>query len=448
MEKIKNAIKLNQNEWDVIYKKHSESNTLPMLNVGASEREVSLCWHCNKQTAIAEVLVSLSSDMSEAKVFSGELTDAENDSQLVARVKVDGLDENTTYYYQWNTGDGLSEVCEFTTKAFSEQTVIVVGDIHMTVDSEEDNNAQSQKGLLWNNALAEALEKYPDTSFLLSPGDTTTTGKTIGEWQTLLMPPVLRSLPLALAIGNHDKKGKTYHYYTNMPNEYFGKNFFGLDRDFYFRYGDVLYLVYDSTSGNAPDHLRMTKEAVSKNKDAKWRIGLLHHGIYGAGDCIGDKESEILLTGIFTPIFESYDLDLVLTGHTHSQGRSHFMYKKKIVEKAPSGECFNNPKGIVYINSNCVGDGVIMDYNADYLSFSYLENEFTTYTVLSFKGDKMSVETRRADNSDLLDSFSITKSRAFNENSFQNKLRRLTYKPIEFAGFAYNKITEIVTNKK
>ena len=439
--------KYEKEEWAMQYASLVKENTLPMLNVGADQTQVSLCWHCNKDTAKAEVQLATSSDMSDAKTFVGTIDAAENDKQVVCRVTLTGLEEKTTYYYRWHTENGWSEPEKYETKSFSDHKAMIVGDIQISesaVDGEPDA-AQSADGLEWNNTLATALSQNPDIAYLLSPGDNTSTGSTASEWQTFLMPKALRSLPLALAIGNHDKKGMMYDYYTNMPNEYYGNFFAGLDRDFWFRYGDVLYLFYDSTSGNAPDHMAMTKEAVKQNPDAKWRIGVVHHGIYGAGDCIGDAETEILLNTIFTPIFESYDLDVVITGHTHSQGRSHFMENRKVVGTAESGKTYTNPEGIVYLNSNSVCGKVIMDYEADYLAYSFMENDVTTYSTLDFKGDTLTIETRRGDNGELLDSLTIERTTAeHNEKSFGNVMKRIGYKVIETLGFVYTMADNLV----
>ena len=438
------APKLSRGEWDSLYESLVEDNTLPMLNVGADETQLSLCWHTDKESAKPQVLWSKNEDMSDAKTFDGVTTPAENDSQLVCRVAITGIEENTTYYYQWNTGNSWSEICKYESKSFGNHKAVVFGDIQIAEDWREDSDTQSDIGHNWNNVLAEALKQNPDISYLVSPGDNTSTGETAKEWQTLLMPQSIRSLPLALAIGNHDKKGMMYNYYTNMPNEYYGRFFSGLDRDFWFRYGDVVYLVFDSTSGNAPDHMAMAKEAIEQNKDAKWRIGVVHHGIYGAGDCIGDAETEILLKNIFAPIFESYDLDLVITGHTHSQGRSHFMENSKIAGKAESGKTYTDPEGIVYLNSNSVCEKVIMDYEADYLAYSFMENDVTTYTTLEFKDNQLILETRRGDNSELLDSVTIERTKEHNENSAGNILKRVGYKVIEFVGLIYTLIDNLV----
>ncbi len=440
-----NAPKLSRDEWNAFYSANYPYNDLPTLCVGADETEVSLCWHSEKTTANPAVRLSVNSDMSDFKEFTGKATAADNDTQVICRVTITDLKENTAYFYQWYTGSDWSKIYKYETKSFTNHKVLVVGDIQIAEDTRTDCDTQSDIGFNWNNVLAEALSQNPDISYLVSPGDNTSTGSTDSEWQTLLMPEALRSLPVALAIGNHDKKGTKYNYYTNMPNEYYGKHFKGFDRDFWFRYGDVLYLFYASTSGNAPDHMAMTKEAVSLNEDAKWRIGVVHHGIYGAGDSIGDLETELLLSTIFTPIFESYDLDFVITGHTHSQGRSHFMELGKVVQKAESGKTYTDPEGIVYLNSNSVCEKVIMDYEAEHLAYSFIENDVTTYTTLEFEGNKMIVETRRGDNSQLLDSITIERTTSERKDkNIGSVIHRLLYKVVEFVGLVYVKIDDLV----
>ena len=438
------APKLSKEEWNILYSSNIDSNTLPMLNVGADEKQVSLCWHADKETAKSKVRLSKNADMSNPILFEGITTAAESDSQVVCRVTVTGLEENTKYYYQWHSDNGWSDPKEYETKSFGDHKVLVVGDIQIAEIREDDALSQSAEGIVWNNLLSEALEKNHDISYLVSPGDNTSSGRTDLEWQTLLMPEAVRSLPFALAIGNHDKKGMTYNYFTNMPNEYYGKHFEGLDRNFWFRYGDVLYLVFDSTSGSAPDHMAFAKEAIRLNKDAKWRIGIVHHGIYGAGDAIGDMETEILLSSIFTPIFESFDLDLVITGHTHAQGRSHFMENRKVVQSAESGKTYTDPNGIVYLNSNSVNGAYYMDVEAKHLAYTFTENNIATYSTLEFKDNKLILETRRGDNSELLDSITIIRTKEYNENSFSNAMKRILYKPIELIGYVYVKIDSLV----
>ena len=438
---------MTQAEWDNLYADLRDENTLPMLCVGADETQLNLTWHVAKDKAVAKVKLAKNKSMSGAVVFEGETVPAENDEQLVCRVTMTGIEENTTYYYQWYTENGWSAAKKYESKGFDSYKMLLVGDIQIGGQSTDNPEEQSRIGYVWQSVLDEALTKHPDISFLLSPGDNTSTGKAADEWQTLLMPEYLRSLPLALAIGNHDKKGMMYNYYTYMPNEYFGKYFEGLDRDFWFRYGDVLYLVFDACSGSAADHRAMAEEAVKANPDAKWRIGVMHQGLYAPGVAMLETETAVLLNAVFQPIFEMYDLDIVFTGHTHMQGRSNFISDGAVVGKAESGKTYKNPNGIIYLNTNAFCDqGSIenMMYLWPYTAYAFEGADTVTYSTVEFTETTMAINTYRGDNSELLDSITIEKTKGFENRPVTFFARNVLYKAVELLGLVYMKIDNVV----
>lgn len=443
---------LTQEEWNAVYAELRDENTLPMLCVGADETQLNICWHAAKDKAVPKVMLAKDKSMTDATVFEGETTPAENEEQLVCRVTITGIEESTTYYYKWYSENGWSEAYKYESKSFDSYKMLVVGDIQIGGQSTDNPEEQSRIGYVWQNVLDEALTKNPDISFLLSPGDNTSTGKAADEWQTLLMPEYTRSLPLALAIGNHDKKGFTYDYYTHMPNEFFGNYFEGLDRDFWFRYGDVLYLVFDATSGSAADHRAMAKEAVEANPDAKWRIGVMHQALYAPGVAMLEPETNILLNAVFQPIYEMYDLDIVFTGHTHMQGRSNFISDGLVVGKAESGQTYTDPNGIVYVNVNACCDqgslGEELGYLWPYTAYSFIEGDVTTYSTVEFTDSTLVLKTFRGDNSELLDSLTIEKTKDFNDGALRVGIRSFFYKIIELLGLAYMRIDAIVVEMR
>ena len=437
---------MTQNEWNDLYADLCDENTLPALCVGADETELNICWHAAKDKANPKVRLAKNISMADYVEFSGETTPAENDGQLVCRVTMTGIEENTVYYYQWLSENGWSKPCKYETKGFDSYKMMVIGDIQIGGQSTDNPEEQSRVGYVWQSVLDEALTQNPDISFLLSPGDNTSTGKAADEWQTLLMPEYTRSLPMALAIGNHDKKGMTYEYYTHMPNEYFGEYFEGLDRDFWFRYGDVLYLVFDATSPAAADHMAMAKEAVEKNPDAKWRIGVMHQGLYAPGVAALEPETAILLNAVLQPIFMTYDLDIVFTGHTHMQGRSHFISDGVVVGKAESGKTYTDPNGIIYLNTNaCCDQGSIEGMSEwPHTAYAFEDADVTTYSTVEFTDTTMSIKTFRGDNSELLDSVTIEKTEGFKNKPVSTFIRSSLYKIVEFLGIVYQKIDNIV----
>ncbi|MBR3767638.1 MAG: metallophosphoesterase [Clostridia bacterium] len=435
---------MTKEEWQAVYEEKISDNTLPMLCVGADETELNICWHAQKETAIPKVRLSKNADMTDALVFEGETTPAENEEQLVCRVTMTGIEENTTYYYQWYSDNGWSEAYKYESKSFDSFKMMLIGDIQIGGQSYDNPEEQSRIGYVWQSVLDEALTKNPDISFLLSPGDNTSTGEAPDEWQTLLMPEYVRSLPLALAIGNHDKKGMMYDYYTHMPNEFFGKYFEGLDRDFWFRYGDVLYLMFDACSGSAADHRAMAEEAVALNPDAKWRVGVMHQGLYAPGIAMLEPETNILLNAVFQPIFEMYDLDIVFTGHTHMQGRSNFISDGLVVGMAESGKTYKDPNGIIYLNTNACCDQGNAGYLFPYTAYAFENADVTTYSTVEFTSSTMAVKTYRGDNSELLDSITIEKTKGFSDSEISVFFRTMLYKLVELLGLVYMRIDAIV----
>ncbi len=438
------ASSLTKEEWQKVYDEKIKDNTLPMLCAGADETQLNLCWHSEKETATPKVLLAKDENMTDAVEFTGETTPAENDTQLVCRVTITGIEENTTYYYKWFTDEGWSKAYKYEAKEFDSFKMLVVGDIQIGGQSYDNPEEQSRIGYVWQSLLNEALTKNPDISFLLSPGDNTSTGEAADEWQTLLMPEYLRSLPLALAIGNHDKKGMMYDYYTHMPNEFFGKYFEGLDRDFWFRYGDVLYLVFDACSGSAADHRAMAEEAVSLNEDAKWRVGVMHQGLYAPGIAMLEPETNILLNAVFQPIYEMYDLDIVFTGHTHMQGRSNFISDGVVVGEAKSGGTYKDPCGIIYLNVNACCDQGNAGYLFPYTAYAFENADVTTYTTVDFTENTMAIKTFRGDNSELLDSLTIEKTKDFSDGKISVFFRTALYRLVELLGLIYMRIDAVI----
>jgi 3',5'-cyclic AMP phosphodiesterase CpdA len=82
--------------------------------------------------------------------------------------------------------------------------------------------------------------------------------------------------------------------------------------------GDVLLVGLDTNIPEDPEQLDWLKETL-RHTDATWRIVAMHHPPYSAGY----QGSHRLAREIFTPIFERYGVQLVLSGHDHDYQRSH-----------------------------------------------------------------------------------------------------------------------------
>ena len=163
-------------------------------------------------------------------------------------------------------------------------------------------------------------------SFIISAGDQVNkTGQAKEEeYAGYLSPDVLASLPVATTIGNHDSLNPDYTYHFNNPNATsYGETEAG--GDYYYSYGDGLFIVLNTNNYNVAEHEQAIAEAVASDPDAAWRVVTIHQDIYGTGLDHSDTDGMILRTQL-TPIFDEYDIDVVLQGHDHTYSRSKLLY--------------------------------------------------------------------------------------------------------------------------
>lgn len=258
------------------------------------------------------------------------------------KVTVNGLTENTSYQYAYYVDGQWSEPYEYATKSTEQFSVMYVGDpqIGASTGQEVDGETKSKEyyamndAYNWQHTLANAVRKHTDLSFILSAGDqinqTSVTRDADKlqqqiEYAGFLSSPVLRSLPLATTIGNHDSKSVNYSNHFNNPNTAVAaettQGATTAGTDYYFRYGNTLFVVIDTNNYNCATHENVIKEAMAANMDATWRILMFHQDIYGSGYDHSDSDGMILRTQL-TPIIDNYGFDAVLQGHDHTYSRT------------------------------------------------------------------------------------------------------------------------------
>ena len=200
------------------------------------------------------------------------------------------------------------------------------GEGKLSADPGAANTAASNDGFGWDRTLDIALAENPDLNFVISAGDQVNkTGKPKEEeYAAYLSASALKSLPVATTIGNHDSLNKDYSYHFNNPNP----TNLGMTEaggDYYYTYGPGLFIVLNTNNYNVAEHEQAIKQAVENFPDTKWRIVTIHQDIYGSGLDHSDTDGMILRTQL-TPVFDKYDVDVVLQGHDHTYSRSKLLY--------------------------------------------------------------------------------------------------------------------------
>lgn len=401
---------MTQSEWDAYWESVKGDNTQIALTVGKDESELNFNWHSQRKLAIPCVRISKNCDMSDYEQFNGYFTLAENDMQT-NRVTVTSLEPNTKYYYEYAlSNEEWSEPQFYRTMSATSFKAVLVGDIQCGINEDDYGKNDATK---WNTLLNYALKNNSDTSFLISCGDQTQTGKSSSEWAATLSPMAMRNLPMATCVGNHDNKGGYYKYYVNNPNTYMSAIPNKTGMPYYFRYGDVLFVSLNSTSFDVMTNYNVIEKAVSENPDAKWRVAVLHHDIYGTGHHACDNDN-YLLQGEFSAMMDKFDFDIAFTGHEHYYGRSYNMLNNKVVDLDYSKNYTTDPDGTLYITTaSASGKNRIYDeeFNHYWMNYSYMSPDLV-YSTVEFTENEFKLKTYSVDSEKMIDEYTIEKTQS------------------------------------
>lgn len=415
------------------------------LTPGKNETEMNFAWYSKTAETPAIRITDKDGNPTGQTFYGGQsetissvVEDGVTTTLYPNKVTMTGLEKNTTYYYQYLVNGEFSETYSFTTRDTESFSVLYVGDPQIGASTgqaatEENTFANAKEYFArndaynWNQTLNSALTAHPDVSFLLSAGDqinqtSVGTDKDILQQQVeyagFLNPSVLRSLPIAATIGNHDSKSVNYQNHFNNPNSYteeVGASVAG--NDYYFTYGDVLFVVINTNNYNCQTHKDLINKAIEENKEAKWKVLMFHQDIYGSGADHSDSDGMILRTQL-TPIIDEAGFDAVLQGHDHTYSRTYQISADEGTYPAytsTSGDNFQSdnaacydivtkemdatkvvePEGTVYFEANSSTGSKFYQLIGTQQNYIATRNQSwrPTYSVIEFDEVSMTVKT-------------------------------------------------------
>lgn len=465
-------------KWETIKTDYEKVSMVP----GADATKLNYAWY-SKKADEAKVRISTNVDMSKTTEADGSNTYSENYKEFTGtskeykkiddvtyyanKVTITELKENTTYYYQCLVDGKWTSVKKFKTGDTSNFSFLYVGDPQIGASKgqtpTESSEAQSadiaarNDAFSWNKTLTAAISEHSDVDFIVSAGDQiNNTGDDNGqerEYAGFLSADVLSNVPVAPTIGNHDSKFANYQNHFNVPNAYTEEqNATPAGNDYYYTYGDVLFIVLNTNNYNCADHEALIKKAEQAAPNAKWKIVTFHHDIYGSGYDHSDSDGIVLRTQL-TTLLDKYDIDVVLQGHDHtysrsymltSDGNTHTAYTKdnvkdeylnvkdgktddsaalsskqeylnqnlcyKIVDKTQG--TINNPEGVLYMEANSATGSKyynLISTQQDYIA-ERSQTWTPTYSVVNVTSDSFTINTYDVNTGDKIDnSFTITK---------------------------------------
>jgi hypothetical protein len=449
-----------QEKWKTIRNNYEQIALTP----GENATKMNFAWYC-----VTEEIPKIKLMDSQGRVIqevqgqqnlANKETITENDNVITLipnKVTVSGLAENTSYQYQYYLDGAWSDTYTFETKSTENFSVMYVGDPQIGASVGQDDNSKEYHAMNdaynWNHTLSSALSAHSNVSFILSAGDQinqTSVSKDADkleqqiEYAGFLSSPLLRSMPVATTIGNHDSKSVNYSNHFNNPNTATsvatteGKTDAGTD--YYFTYGNTLFVSIDTNNYNCATHENVIKEAVEANPDATWRVLMFHQDIYGSGYDHSDSDGIVLRTQL-TPIIDKYDFDAVLQGHDHtysrtyqlsSDGQTHSSYQSAPKTNTDDfsaylgdNACYNiltnienknnvvNPEGTVYFEANSATGSKyyqLIGTQQNYIA-ARSQSWRPTYSVIDFTETTLTVKTYdAATNTELVEDGNIKTS--------------------------------------
>lgn len=402
-----------------------------ILTPGKTAKDLGFAWYSQKKGEPA-VKIGKKEDLSDAQEFKGTATEINRSNQKNTykasnKVTVEGLfEENTTYYYSYTDdvkNPNWSEVQSYTTKKSTNFQTILVGDPQIGASGSQGQGTADDINIAvdtfnWNKTLEQAKITAPNASFILSAGDQidyagtdSSDGKNVreSEYAGFTYPALLRMLPLATTIGNHESKGSDYKYHYNNPNSEDGLGSTNSGSDYYFSYGNVLFISLNSNNRNTVEHRELLKKAVESNPDAKWKVVMFHHDIYGSGQPHSDTDGANL-RALFAPLMDEFGIDMCLTGHDHSYARSYLMADGTAIQYDDSVAI--NPEGTLYIAAGSASGSKFykLATTKQYYIAERSNTQIPTFSTIDFSDESIVIKTYDYNGNKYADDYTLYKT--------------------------------------
>ena len=327
-----------------------------VMSPGSDESEINFTWYTEQ--SIGKLAIRAQGEK-EFNVINA--ANAQRISHYFHKASAVGLRSSTVYEYRLIGANGdESDIFTVTTGNPETFSFFAVGDIQIGSSGNVNNDTNG-----WVNTMNRMTSQFPDASFIMSAGDQVETAGTVTQYTGLLRPEQLINYPFAPAVGNHDSGNALFKDHFNLPNT-FSPSTGAAATDYWYRYGEVLFIVLDSNVSNMASHNSFIRNAVDENADAIWRVVMYHHAPY----CNASHRNDSYISGMrntWIPVFDELEIDVVLNGHDHSYVRTYQMLGNVAqkdqkwldadgnAQSDPTGLLYNtvvNPTGTAYFTLN------------------------------------------------------------------------------------------------
>ena len=322
---------------------------------------------------------------------------------------IDDLEANTVYYYTLKNGSTQSTAYKYETNDLHSTnfTFTIAGDPELGLG---DPEVLPEHQSIWRVVLNRMKEQIPDSSFLITTGDQVADPSSTIQYDAFLDNSLLYSTALVPLVGNHDNGTGFFGDHFTLPNLNSLGTESGRDGNYWFRRGNVLFIVLNSSCPMPfDDHEEFVRNVTRSNPDAKWKILLSHYSpitvverYQGIRESIAEDYAELGL---------KYDIDLFIGGHDHVYTRGHFLDDEgdPIETSEPLSSEYHNPGQPIYMIVNSATNALLREPDSYPWSALSVQNGVPQLTEVQVTEDSIRVITRDADHWTLVDDFTICK---------------------------------------
>lgn len=371
---------------------------------GDPARSQAITWRTSTEVrqAFVEVTIAADGPLFVKDAVRTEATSTPHQGDVVLAhyhaVNLTGLTPDTLYIYRVGDGVNWTAWTHFRTASDSLEpfTFIYFGDAQNDVKSH------------WSRVFREAFSDAPRARFMLHAGDLINRGNrdtewgewcAAGDWVNTMIPTlaipgnheydITRTVPLPKTRAEQKKLPRSlatrwqarFEFPDNGPPEFkqsLGETAWVLD------YQGVRLIGLNSMEDF--DLQARWLESVLADNPNRWTIVTHHHPVYSVSDGRSNPE----LREAWQPLYDKYNVDIVLQGHDHSYGRTAF---RRYAPNEPNGATFKSQdSGTVYVVSV---SGPKM-YGAGPHPFVRRAEDTQLYQIITVDQDKLVYRARTA----------------------------------------------------
>ncbi len=307
----------------------------PQHQMNVSWRTVAELDSPHVQLALNSPLVKFYKDHREFSAHVEAVVLSDSSEVFAYSSKMRNLEPGTSYTYRVGSKEQWSEWFVFETAKSTEDSFrfLYFGD--------------PQNGLLSHvsRAIRAGYREAPEAAFLTMAGDLVSVPGIDQQWADLFHAGswIFGQVPQVPVMGNHAYyiNGKWLDEYSPYWRPHFTLPENGLailpETNYFFHYQGLLFVVLNGSEQLKEQAIWL--DQLLDQTESTWIIVSMHQPLYSTGrGRDGTKRRDA-----FLPVFDKYEVDLVLQGHDHTFGRTYPLKNSKRVR--------GRQKGTVYINS-------------------------------------------------------------------------------------------------